>query len=209
MVLPLYPHRALSSSETAIKAFKTQITEDVEYRIVKSFYDNPGYMNLISNHTKGYLSDCEHLLITFHSIPERHILGEFSECKSCLDKNPCISVISQCYRSQCFFTAQNLAASVGMKDKYSVGFQSRLGRTPWIKPYTNHVIEQLSKKGIKKLAVVSPSFLVDCLETLEEIDITYRKKFLELGGEKFVYIPCLNECSDLAKTMYKICSKVF
>lgn len=207
VVLPMYPHRALSSSETAIKAFKKHAKTNFRYKVIKSFYDNQSYMDLISNHTRDYLSDCEHLLITFHSIPERHILKEFYECESCLDKIPCKSVNPQCYRSQCFFTAQKLATSLDMKDKYSVGFQSRLGKTPWIKPYTDTEIEKLSKKGIKKLAVVSPSFLVDCLETLEEINIGYRETFLKSGGEKFIYIPCLNESSELAKTMYKICQQ--
>ena len=205
IVLPMYPHRALSSSETAIIAVSKQMAKGMKYNVVKCFYDNPDYMALVSNHVKKYISDCEHLLVTFHSIPERHIIKEFPECSSCLGKNPCADLNRSCYRRQCFFTAKMLAVGLGMENKYSVGFQSRLGRTPWIKPYTDHVVVKLAKDGIKKVAVFSPSFLVDCLETLEEINIIYRKKFLESGGKKFVYIPCLNESSDLPKTIFRIC----
>ena len=208
VVLPMYPHRALSSSETAIKAFKRQAKGSFKYKVVRSFYNDKDYLDLISSHTKEHLSDCEHILITFHSIPERHILKEFKECKTCLDKDPCASLNPQCYRNQCYFTAHKLATSLGMNNNYTVGFQSRLGKIPWIQPYTDHLIDKLCKKGIKKLAVVSPSFLVDCLETLEEINITYRKQFLNSGGEKFIYIPCLNESPKLAENMYRLCMKV-
>ena len=203
-VLPMYPHRALSSSETAKKAF-LKYKGSLKFEFIDCFYNHPKYTKLLGDHIREHLAHDEHLLLSYHSIPERHILKEFSDCRNCLDKIPCEKANSNCYRNQCFSTSKLLGEYLGT-DNYSVGFQSRLGSTPWIKPYTDLLIKQLSNRKIKKLSVFSPSFLADCLETLEEIDILYRKEFLQAGGEKFSYIPCLNDHDGLSEFLLELCS---
>ena len=98
-----------------------------------------------------------------------------------------------CYRAQCYQTTRSLAGALGLADdQHGVSFQSRLGRTPWIRPYTDEIVVELAKRGVKRLMVTSPSFVADCLETLEELGIRLKEQWLELGGEAFELVPCLN-----------------
>jgi ferrochelatase len=148
--------------------------------------------------------ECEfdHLLFSFHGLPERHLRKIEPTSSYCLSHNPesfqrCAQptpIQERCYRAQCFKTVEAFAELVGLpKMKFSVAFQSRLGREPWLKPYTDQVIARLGARGVKKLMVICPAFVTDCLETLEEIGIRGRQTFVQAGGKELTLIPCLNE----------------
>jgi ferrochelatase len=138
------------------------------------------------------------LLFSFHGIPERHLRQSDPTGGHCLTVSNCCETDSPahatCYRAQCFKTVAAFVAKAGVPvNRYSISFQSRLGRVPWLKPYTDFELAGLPKHGVKKLLVICPAFVSDCLETLEEIGIRGRRTFLEAGGKEFAQIPCLNE----------------
>jgi ferrochelatase len=135
------------------------------------------------------------LLFSYHGIPERHI--KKSACQAHCDMQQACPAMSQlnrfCYRAQCYATSHAIAEKLNLsQDQYQVSFQSRLGRTPWIHPYTDQLLPQLAQQGIKKIAVTCPSFVADCLETIEEIGLQAKQQWHDLGGESFSLIPCLN-----------------
>jgi ferrochelatase len=138
------------------------------------------------------------LLFSFHGLPERHLRKSDPTGGHCLAAPNCCETGSPahatCYRAQCFKTVAAFVAKAGVPaNRYSISFQSRLGRDPWLKPYTDFVLAELPKRGVKKLLVICPAFVSDCLETLEEIGIRGRRTFSEAGGEELAQIPCLNE----------------
>jgi protoporphyrin/coproporphyrin ferrochelatase len=202
VVFPLYPQYASSSTGTALEvAYSVAATFwNVPNLIaVPPFYDHPGYIQAFAERGRATIQehDPEHILFSFHGLPERH-LKKSDEAKSrCLVRNDCCDAITSenawCYRAQCFATARALAAELALpEDGWSVSFQSRLGRTPWIRPFTDEEIPKLARRGIKRLAVFSPAFVADCLETLEEIGIRAVEQFKEHGGEDLVLVPSLN-----------------
>lgn len=140
----------------------------------------------------------EHVLFTFHGLPEKLVLRE-PGCEltaACCDRQP----LPRCYRAQSFATARALAAELGLKpEEWSISFQSRLGRAKWIGPYTEDVLAAMPGRGIKKVLVVSPSFISDCLETLEELGHQGKHTFLEAGGISYELVPCVNGNADFAK----------
>ena len=153
----------------------------------------------------------DHILFSYHGIPERHLRK--SDCKtvetSCQNQ-PCpvnAACVRQCYRAQCYETTRHVAKKMEISpSKYSVGFQSRLGRTPWIKPYTDEMLTDLHRQGVRNLAVVCPSFLIDCLETVEEIGMRLREDWLALDGTTFHRIECLNSDSGWVDALSRIVS---
>jgi ferrochelatase len=203
LVLPLYPHYAMSSYETVKVKVKEVI--DTSFKSVKIeffpvFYDNPDYIRVLSNSINKQLKGFEYdkLLFSYHGLPERHIYKADPTKGHCKLNDECCKIKSiahkTCYRHQCFETTKKVAEKLKLKEKdYIVSFQSRLLKDPWLRPYTDSVLEELPTKGIKKLAVVAPAFVTDCLETLEEIAIEGKKTFFKAGGEEFLYLPCLNE----------------
>ncbi len=139
----------------------------------------------------------DHVLLSYHGLPERQILPLDASASHCLAKPDCCEALSAanhaCYRAQCFATTRGLAEALGLEaTRSSVSFQSRLGRTPWIRPYTDIVVQELFQQGVRRLAVLCPTFVADCLETLEEIDIRLREQWRELGGEDMLLVPCPN-----------------
>src|SRR5207247_3708469 len=149
----------------------------------------------------------DHLLFSFHGLPERHMRKADPTCSHCLVAENCCEATNPahatCYRAQCFKTAEAFVKKAGVT-KYSVAFQSRLGRDPWLKPYTDHELPRLAAKGVKKLLVICPAFVSDCLETLEEIGIRARQTFLEAGGLECNLVPCLNEHPLWLETLEKM-----
>lgn len=201
-VLPLYPQYAASSygsSQDEVMRVLGASWDPVPVRFVPPFYDDDGYLAAFTEVASPLLSAArpEHVLFSFHGLPERQIRKSDPSFGRCLSFEACCAVITQenhrCYRAQAYFTARALALRLGLiEGGYSVSFQSRLGRTPWIKPYTDLVIPQLAQRGIKRLAVMVPSFVADCLETLEEVALRARDTFLQAGGEAFTFVPSLN-----------------
>jgi ferrochelatase len=201
-LIPLFPHYAMSSYESAVERVKKmakQIAPKMRLEIQPPYFDSPDYIAALVAAAKNHLeSGFDHLLFSFHGIPERHLKKSDPTGCHCLASENCCEVPSPahatCYRAQCFKT---VAAFVKTADvpggKFSVSFQSRLGRDPWLKPYTDLELAEFPRRGVKKLLVICPAFVADCLETLEEIDMRGRETFLSAGGKEFAQIPCLNE----------------
>jgi ferrochelatase len=202
LLIPLFPHYAMSSYETAVERVKEVVVKlrpGMRIRVQPPYFDHPDYIAALTANARQYLEGgFDHLLFSFHGIPERQILKSDPTGCHCLRTADCCEGASPahatCYRAQCFKT---VAAFVKMaavpKEKYSISFQSRLGRTPWLKPYTDFELPALAARGIKRLLVICPSFVSDCLETLEEIGLRGRQSFLDAGGRDLTLIPCLNE----------------
>jgi ferrochelatase len=200
LVIPLFPHFAMSSYETAVvrvQELQRRISPRMKLRMQAPFFEDPGYIRALVASAEEYLKqDYDHLLFSFHGIPERHLRKSDPTGIHCLARPDCCDcnspAIATCYRAQCFRTVAAFVKLAGVKI-YSVSFQSRLGREPWLKPYTDHEFTRLPKAGVKKLLVICPAFVADCLETLEEIRIRGRESFLAAGGQEIQQIPCMND----------------
>ena len=209
VVLPLYPHYAMSSYETVVEKVKKEVKlnfPSLKLKIIKPFYKNKNYIKLLSNKIKETISKIEydHILFSYHGIPVSHLKISDPTNKHCYKIKNCCSVSSQahetCYKHQVLETTELVVKDLNIeKDKYSNAFQSRLPNEAWLKPYTDNELERLAKKGIKNLVIVTPAFVTDCLETLEEIAMEGKEEFLEAGGENYYYVPCLNDDDDWAK----------
>ena len=214
---PLYPQFADSTVTTVIEEARRVVREkqlDVQFSILQPFYDQPEYLDALVASAKPYLlQDYDHLLLSFHGLPERHLkkidpTGHhcFQSDNCCLNASP--EVLSTCYRAQCLRTASEFAKRLGLPDgKWSVSFQSRLGRAKWIEPYTEARLDELAGLGVKKLLVMCPAFVADCIETLEEIGDRGNELFREAGGDELVLVPCLNDDPQWAKALRTLCER--
>ena len=200
VVLPLYPQYAASSTATSVARVMELATarwDVMPLDVVPAFYADPGFLAAVAAVARPVLADAkpDHVLFSFHGLPERQIQKSDPTGAHCLKSATCCDAITQanqnCYRAQCFATARELAARLAVTD-YTVCFQSRLGRTPWITPHTDVLLDELAKQGKKRLAVMCPAFVADCLETLEEIGIRAREQFKAAGGEELTLVPSLN-----------------
>ena len=202
LVIPLFPHYAMSSYESAavrVQELAAKMTPPITVEIQPPYFDAPDYIAALVASVKNHLdAGYDHLLFSFHGIPERHLRKSDPTGCHCLAKENCCEVPSPahatCYRAQCFKTVAAFVAKAGVpKEKYSVSFQSRLGKDAWLKPYTDLELEKFPARGIKQLLVICPAFVSDCLETLEEIGMRGRESFLKAGGKDLTLIPCMNE----------------
>ena len=202
VVFPLFPHYAMSSYESAAERVKVVLAKSapgISASYVPPFYDDVEFIDSLVASAKDELDGgYDHLLFSFHGLPERHLRKGDPTGSHCLASEDCCSgchvAHKTCYRAQCYKTVEAFIEKAGVPaDKYSVAFQSRLGRDPWIKPYTDHVVKELPGKGVKKVLVMCPAFVTDCLETIEEIGMRAKDDFIEAGGEELTLIPCLNE----------------
>ena len=200
IVIPLYPQYASSSSGSTMEEVMKELKawEVIpEIKLISQFFDDPLFIKSFVEIGKKYIvkGQYDHYLFSYHGLPEHQILK--SSCDHYCRLGDCCSVYSSknqyCYRAQCFETTRLLVKELGIKkEDYTICFQSRLGKTPWIKPYTDEIIKQLPGRGIKKVLVFSPAFVADCLETTVEIGIEYKKLFLEHGGESWQLVESLN-----------------
>jgi len=200
IAIPLYPHYAMASYETAVEHAKAvHRKNNYKFRLsfVRPFYDEPLYLEALADQIRPYLAaDYDHILFSYHGIPARHIRKTDPTGSHCLASPDCCEKPSPahatCYRHQCFTTTREMVRLLEIPDgKYSNSFQSRLGKG-WLEPFTDVRLEEMPKEGIKKLLILSPAFVSDCLETLEEIAIRGKESFLRAGGESYTMIPCLN-----------------
>jgi ferrochelatase len=199
-VIPLFPHYAMSSFETAVvraREVAARVAPGMKLKIAEPYFNDPAYIAALAASAADYLgAGYDHLLFSFHGLPERHMRKAnpghcMASANCCEAPGPALRT---CYRAQCFATVSAFVDAAGVPaEKYSVAFQSRLGREPWLKPYTDFELTRLAENGVKKLLVICPAFVSDCLETLEEIAMRGREIFLEAGGTDFDLIPCLNE----------------
>ena len=201
IAVPLYPHYAQSTiftTENKIKEISTSLGGNLKVSFIRPFYNEEGYIDALTSLIKESLpSDFDHLLFSYHGIPERHVKNTDPSKTHCLKVKDCCNIKADahqfCYRHQVLETTKLCAKKLNIeKEKWSVSFQSRIG-PGWLKPFTDKVLDELPKKNIKKLAVVCPAFVADNLETLEEINIRAREQFIHNGGIEFTYIPCLND----------------
>jgi protoporphyrin/coproporphyrin ferrochelatase len=200
VVLPLFPQYASSSTGTA----QVRVMELAGQRwtvpaldFVPAFYNDAGFLSAFERVIRPVLTEHrpEHVLFSFHGLPVRQIVKTDRAGTVCFQRPECCDEGKNpsCYRAQSFATARALAARLELAaDRYTICFQSRLGRIPWIQPFTDHVIDELGQKGVKRVAVVCPAFVADCLETVEEIGIRAREQFKRAGGEELVLVPSLN-----------------
>ncbi len=201
-LLPLYPQYSLSANESSIQAVMRcaqQGEAPIKIRVVEPFYQKKEFIDPFVQVARKNLGgfDYDHILFSFHGLPERHIRKTDRSGEFCEFSQECCREIRfvnrDCYRAHCFATARRMASGLGIpQDQYTVCFQSRLGRTPWIQPFTDELYRTLPTKGVRKVAVLCPSFVADCLETLEEVQIRGREEFVRSGGQDLRMIPSLN-----------------
>lgn len=215
VLAPLYPHFADSTTTTAIEETQRIIAKhslNIKLKILPAFYADQPYLDALLSTTQPSLAqDFDHLLLSFHGLPERH-LRKLDPTKShCLSGPDCCKtapqeVLDTCYRAQCIRSAELFAEQAGLKPaQWSVSFQSRLGRAKWIEPYTETHLDELAQQGVKKLLVMSPAFVADCVETLEELAIRGREQFIAAGGESLELVPCLNDDPVWAQALVQLC----
>ena len=203
VIFPQYPQYSSASTGSSLeKVFEVlgRKWNIPPVRVVGPFSQDGGFLDAVAASGAPLLRSLvpDHVLFSYHGLPERQIRKSESLEGHCLKPDDaCCASLSwknqYCYRAQCFETARQVARRLGLApDQYTISFQSRLGRTPWIKPYTDLLLPELAKQGKKKLLVFSPSFTADCLETLEEISLRARATFLEAGGDNLVLVPSLN-----------------
>lgn len=215
VLAPLYPQFAASTVTTVVEEAQRVVKQHalaLRLEIVPPFFDQPAYVTALAASAQTYLSQgYDHLLLSYHGLPERHIHKADPTGCHCLASADCCQradgeVLAHCYRAQCVRTSGRVTEQLGVpKDRWSMAFQSRLGRTKWIEPYTDATIEHLAAQGVKKLLVMCPAFVADCIETLEEIAIRGRESFRAAGGEELVLIPCLNDQPQWVEALAGLC----
>ena len=203
LLFPLYPQFAMATTETITvlaEAIRQEHFPEIRIASVKAFYNKPDYIEVLSNSITAHLKDknIDHLLFSYHGVPERHIRKSDVTKSHCKIDGSCCATPSKahefCYRHQCYEVTRLIGEKLKLKEgSYSTSFQSRLGFDPWLQPYTDRKIERLGLAGVKNMAIVTPAFVSDCLETLEEIAMEGAELFHEVGGNEFYTIPCLND----------------
>lgn len=202
LVIPLYPQYTMSSTETVV--LKTQevgkkFFKDMNLTFLNSFYNRPDYIKVLADRIREQLPEnFDKLLFSYHGIPERHDQKAIAKGK----KFPNLDI--KTYRDQCYETTELVRRELDLpEEKVFVSFQSRLGKDPWIKPYTDFVLRDFPSEGVKNLVVVAPAFVSDCLETLEEIAMGGKEIFEENGGETYAYAACLNDSDPWVAVLQK------
>lgn len=211
-VIPLYPQYAMSTYETVLEKV-LDVTQKshpgIALKWVPPFYKHPDYIKLMVERIRPSTEEhYDKILFSYHGVPERHLYRGDITGSHCLKCEDCCNVPSDahdwCYRHQCYAVTKAVTEALNIPEEKVVHtFQSRLGRDPWLQPYTDKTLEKLGKEGTKKLLVVCPAFVTDCLETLEEIEEEGKEIFEEAGGGEFHYIPCLNDDENWAELLAK------
>ena len=216
LFIPMYPHYAESTITTSIAEAKRVIKQrklKVSLKIFEPFYNDPDYINALVESAQPYLDQpYDHLLFSYHGLPELHITKLDKSKKHCLKKPDCCQqshiAHKTCYRHQVFSTTACFIKQTGLEEnKYSIAFQSRLGRAKWLGPNTEDRLRELAASGAKNILVICPAFVTDCLETLEEIAIRGQEVFEQAGGEKLTLIPCLNDHPKWIDVLASWCQK--
>lgn len=216
IVVPLFPQYASATTgsvhDEVMRIIRTkQIIPQIEF--ISNYFDNPLFISAFAEIGKKYLNDSvyDHVLFSYHGLPERQIKkGDCTD--TCLKKDNCCGTIHEmnyyCYRAQCFETTRLIAKELNINEEnYTVCFQSRLGKDPWIQPYADSVIKNLAKQGKKRVLTFVPSFVADCLETIEEVGQEYKELFEEHGGEHWQMVESLNLSSTWVKCIAEMIEK--
>ena len=202
LLIPLFPHYAMSSYESAVvrvQEVAASLAPRMKITVQPPYYEHPDFITAVVASAAEFLKkDYDHLLFSYHGIPERHLRKSDTTGCHCLKVDNCCEVASPahatCYRAQCFATTRAFVKQAGVPEgKYSVSFQSRLGKDPWLKPYTDYELVRLAQEGKKRMMVICPAFVSDCLETIEEIGMRGCEDFMAASGKEYTRIPCINE----------------
>ncbi len=202
LCVPLYPQSAASTTESSLEALRHLLAAQAKAPVLESlpaFHDDARFLDAFAALGKPLLEGfgAEHVLFSYHGLPEKHIRKGDATGSHCLARADCCDEFNErnrgCYRAQCFATSAGLRERLGLDETNSTtAFQSRLGRTPWIRPHSDEQVSKLAARGVKRLAVFCPAFVADCLETLEEIGLRAREDFRAAGGEELMLVPSLN-----------------
>ncbi len=202
VVFPLYPQYSSAATGSSIEKVLRHVADawNTPYlHVVPPFYDHPAFLEACARLARPVLAEAgaERVIFSFHGLPERHCTKSDESGRHCLKTPDCcdrmVAANRNCYRAQCFATARGLADLLGVPEhERIVCFQSRLGRTPWIRPYTDEVVVRLARDGVKRAVILSPAFVADCLETIEELGIRAVASFRESGGESLALVPAVN-----------------
>jgi protoporphyrin/coproporphyrin ferrochelatase len=202
VALPLFPQWAessLGSAAARLRELAARRPSLPPLDVRGEFFAAPGFVAAAAEIARPRLHAFRpaHVLFSYHGLPERHVRAADPTGRHCLVSESCCDSVGNanphCYRAQCVATTRALVAALGLAEgAWSFAFQSRLGRDPWIRPYTDVRIPELARSGVKRLAVLCPSFAADCLETLEEIGVRAREQWRESGGEALELVPCVN-----------------
>ena len=216
-VVPLYPHNAMATvitTQVEVLKIASEVHKDASIEFVEPFYDDPMYIEAMVTSIKPYIDEekIEKIIFSYHGIPERQAKKTDETGSHCFESADCCEQNNlgsrDCYRSHTVKASNQIANSLGLPDeKWEIAYQSRIG-PGWLKPFTDKRLAELPKEGNKSIAIVCPSFISDCLETLEEIDIRGRKTFSDAGGEKMTYIPCLNETDQTINLIENLVKKI-
>jgi protoporphyrin/coproporphyrin ferrochelatase len=212
-VLPLYPQYASSSTGSSIEKVLQIVASYPVFpniKILRDFYQHPAFIKASAIHIKQHLPKKTLLLFSYHGLPENRLKeqGCNKPCRTNCDIKAKLKTHARCYRLQCIHTSELIAAELKLKSElYASSFQSRLGRESWIHPYTEDYLQKLRAEGIENLAVYCPSFVSDCLETLEEIAIRAKEVWHDLGGKNFSFIPSFNDSEVFLNAVTEIVNK--
>ncbi|SFD35101.1 ferrochelatase [Algibacter lectus] len=213
LLFPLYPQFAMATTETITvlaEELRQEFFPSLKIESVPAFYNKADYIEVLSNSIKRHLEGkkYDHVLFSYHGVPERHIRKSDvtqSHCK--IDKSCCVTpskAHEYCYKHQCLEVTRLVGERLQFKKgAFSTSFQSRLGFDPWLQPYTDRTIERLGKSGVENMAIITPAFISDCLETLEEIAMEGQEIFHEMGGKDFTTVPCLNDDDEFVALLSK------
>jgi ferrochelatase len=202
LLIPQYPHYAMSSWETVVvKVYEEAARQAPQLKVacLQPFFADPDFIEALHTVSAPFLAKPhDYVLFSYHGIPERHLRKADSSKAHCTIVKDCCTTCSPvhatCYKAQCLATTRALVARAKLSpDKYSVSFQSRLAGEPWLTPFTDHELVRLAQEGRKRLLILCPAFVADCLETIEEISGEGKETFLGAGGTSFEQIPCLND----------------
>jgi len=215
-LLPLYPHYTQSTVESTIHKVmqinKQTYAKKFNFKVIPPFFAHPSYINSLCELIRPYLNtNFEHLVFSFHGVPERHIrkltniLDKQHDLTRTFDLNIAENILAKCYRSQCIRSANLVALQLNLPaDKWSIAFQSRVGGGKWITPYLSQHLQGLAEQGKRNILITAPSFVADCIETLEELAIRYADNFANNCQGKLKVIPCLNSQPSWIKALIEI-----
>lgn len=216
LVIPLFPQYASATTGTVIeKVMEIAATWEVipSLQFISNFVEEPLFIQAFAENARKYMDavDYDYFVFSYHGLPERQI-KKASVDNYCQLSDKCCATYNKknqyCYRAQCFLTTRLLAEALGIpKEKYVVSFQSRLGKDPWIKPYTDDLIRELPAKGYKKVLAFSPAFIADCLETTVEVGDEFKEIFIEAGGEEWQLVESLNTSDTWIECLYQMVQK--
>ncbi|MBT8044983.1 MAG: ferrochelatase [Verrucomicrobiae bacterium] len=201
-IMPLYPHYAMSSYETAVVKVMDELNSkapQMKTALLQPFYQDDDYIQALVDSAMPHIEEDDDLLLfSYHGIPERHVQKSDPSHAHCLVREDCCVTPhpchATCYKHQCLATTEAFLKKSGIpKEKTAIAFQSRLLRDPWLGPYTDFELKRFGKEGIKKIKVMCPAFVSDCLETIEEIGMRGVEEFTEAGGESLSLVPCMND----------------